>query len=54
MSYHEGSYFPEPDSHPAFVLGAIMFNDTLTMDQCKALIVRLSETALPFQCAHGR
>ncbi|KAI0720344.1 hypothetical protein C8T65DRAFT_634183 [Cerioporus squamosus] len=34
--------------------GAIMFNDTLTMDQCKSLIARLSETALPFQCAHGR
>ncbi|RDX53868.1 hypothetical protein OH76DRAFT_1462114 [Lentinus brumalis] len=34
--------------------GAIMFNDTLTMEQCKSLISRLSETALPFQCAHGR
>ncbi|TFK85447.1 hypothetical protein K466DRAFT_494735 [Polyporus arcularius HHB13444] len=34
--------------------GAIMFNDMLTMEQCKSLISRLSETALPFQCAHGR
>ncbi|KAI0331238.1 hypothetical protein GY45DRAFT_1322484 [Cubamyces sp. BRFM 1775] len=34
--------------------GAIMFNDTLTLDQCKRLLDELSETALPFQCAHGR
>ncbi|KAI0774490.1 hypothetical protein C8Q74DRAFT_1317230 [Fomes fomentarius] len=34
--------------------GAIMFNDTLTLEQCKTVVSRLSETALPFQCAHGR
>ncbi|TFY81676.1 hypothetical protein EWM64_g2339 [Hericium alpestre] len=34
--------------------GAIMFNDTLGLDQCERLIRQLSETALPFQCAHGR
>ncbi|CAL1700488.1 unnamed protein product [Somion occarium] len=34
--------------------GAIMFNDTLTIEQCEHLILQLSECALPFQCAHGR
>ncbi|KAL1946475.1 hypothetical protein VTO73DRAFT_14579 [Trametes versicolor] len=34
--------------------GAIMFNDTLTLEQCKNLLDKLSGTALPFQCAHGR
>ncbi|KAM5535475.1 hypothetical protein V8D89_010812, partial [Ganoderma adspersum] len=34
--------------------GAIMFNDTLTLEQCKALVAKLSETDMPFQCAHGR
>lgn len=34
--------------------GAIMFNDSLTIDQCERLISQLSDTALPFQCAHGR
>lgn len=34
--------------------GAIMFNDTLSLDQCIQLVRRLSETAFPFQCAHGR
>jgi len=38
----------------ANILGAIMFNDELSTDQCKALIVRLAECAFPFQCAHGR
>lgn len=33
---------------------AIMFNDHLDLQQCKDLISRLSECALPFQCAHGR
>ena len=35
-------------------LGAIMFNDSLTKGQCQQLIRKLSETAFPFQCAHGR
>ncbi|KLO15914.1 hypothetical protein SCHPADRAFT_938373 [Schizopora paradoxa] len=34
--------------------GAIMFNDFLTIDQCKRLIQKLSKTAFSFQCAHGR
>ncbi|KAF3025639.1 DNA mismatch repair protein [Neopestalotiopsis sp. 37M] len=33
---------------------AIMFNDTLSMGECKALLGRLAECAFPFQCAHGR
>lgn len=36
------------------ILGAIMFNDELSNDQCKALISRLANCAFPFQCAHGR
>jgi DNA mismatch repair protein MLH3 len=35
-------------------LGAIMFSDELSNDQCKALISRLANCAFPFQCAHGR
>ncbi|KAL0067684.1 DNA mismatch repair protein [Marasmius tenuissimus] len=34
--------------------GAIMFNDPLNNEQCERLVQQLSETALPFQCAHGR
>ncbi|KAH7916257.1 hypothetical protein BJ138DRAFT_1139943 [Hygrophoropsis aurantiaca] len=34
--------------------GAIMFNDPLTLEQCQRLLKRLSDTAFPFQCAHGR
>ncbi|OBZ76501.1 DNA mismatch repair protein MLH3 [Grifola frondosa] len=34
--------------------GAIMFNDPLTLEQCERLVRELAETALPFQCAHGR
>jgi len=34
--------------------GAIMFNDSLTVVQCERLVRQLSETAFPFQCAHGR
>ncbi|KAF9266346.1 hypothetical protein L218DRAFT_956702 [Marasmius fiardii PR-910] len=34
--------------------GAIMFNDTLSDEQCERLVNQLSGTALPFQCAHGR
>lgn len=33
---------------------AIMFNDVLSIDQCKALVRKLTECAFPFQCAHGR
>jgi len=31
-----------------------MFNDSLTLEQCTRLVEELAETALPFQCAHGR
>jgi DNA mismatch repair protein MLH3 len=34
--------------------GAIMFNDPLDIQECKALVTRLSRCAFPFQCAHGR
>ncbi|ESK95055.1 mismatch repair-related protein [Moniliophthora roreri MCA 2997] len=34
--------------------GAIMFNDSLTHEQCTRLVTQLADTALPFQCAHGR
>lgn len=33
---------------------AIMFNDRLTLDECRHLISRLSRCVFPFQCAHGR
>ena len=33
---------------------AIMFNDFLTLEECRALILRLSACKFPFQCAHGR
>lgn len=33
---------------------AIMFNDQLSLDDCKSLLGRLADCALPFQCAHGR
>lgn len=34
--------------------GAIMFNDSLSIEQCERLMAQLAETAFPFQCAHGR
>jgi DNA mismatch repair protein MLH3 len=33
---------------------AIMFNDVLSVHECKALIKRLAQCRFPFQCAHGR
>jgi DNA mismatch repair protein MLH3 len=33
---------------------AIMFNDVLSMEKCKALVKRLANCSFPFQCAHGR
>ncbi|OKL59053.1 hypothetical protein UA08_05749 [Talaromyces atroroseus] len=33
---------------------SIMFNDFLSMEECKSLISRLSGCVFPFQCAHGR
>ena len=33
---------------------AIMFGDELNREQCQALLRRLAQTELPFQCAHGR
>lgn len=34
--------------------GAIMFNDPLSIEECKLMVYRLAECAFPFQCAHGR
>lgn len=31
-----------------------MFNDPLSLDECKFLLRSLANCALPFQCAHGR
>lgn len=36
------------------LIGAIKFGDSLTLDECRALILSLSKCKLPFQCAHGR
>ena len=33
---------------------AIMFNDKLSLEECRILISRLGDCAFPFQCAHGR
>jgi DNA mismatch repair protein MLH3 len=33
---------------------AIMFNDELSKEECKALVKRLGKCSFPFQCAHGR
>lgn len=33
---------------------AIMFNDPLSIDDCRTLISRLAKCTFPFQCAHGR
>jgi DNA mismatch repair protein MLH3 len=33
---------------------AIMFNDSLTNEECEALVQRVTDCAFPFQCAHGR
>ncbi|KAK6346059.1 DNA mismatch repair protein [Orbilia blumenaviensis] len=34
--------------------GAIMFNDELTLEQCRELIRKLGTCEFPFSCAHGR
>lgn len=31
-----------------------MFNDELSVDQCRDLVQQLSQCTFPFQCAHGR
>jgi len=50
-----GSTFICAKRTPADALeGAIMFNDSLSIEQCERLMVQLAETAFPFQCAHGR
>ncbi len=33
---------------------AIMFNDKLTVEECRTLIQKLATCLFPFQCAHGR
>ncbi|KAG8413502.1 DNA mismatch repair protein [Metarhizium acridum] len=40
--------------HSRSCRSAIMFNDELSMDECKQVVQRLSQCAFPFQCAHGR
>lgn len=31
-----------------------MFNDSLSIDRCQDLVIRLANCVFPFQCAHGR
>jgi hypothetical protein len=31
-----------------------MFNDPLSLEQCSRLVLQLSQSIFPFQCAHGR
>ncbi|RAL16503.1 putative DNA mismatch repair protein (Mlh3) [Aspergillus homomorphus CBS 101889] len=33
---------------------AIMFNDILSVEDCRSLVCRLANCTFPFQCAHGR
>ncbi|KAK1779370.1 hypothetical protein QBC45DRAFT_136833 [Copromyces sp. CBS 386.78] len=33
---------------------AIMFNDVLSLEECRSLVWQLADCAFPFQCAHGR
>ena len=33
---------------------AVMFNDALSLEECRSLIRKLSACRFPFQCAHGR
>ena len=33
---------------------AIMFNDSLSLEECEALVDKLARTRFPFICAHGR
>ncbi|KAL1838769.1 hypothetical protein VTJ49DRAFT_2231 [Mycothermus thermophilus] len=40
--------------HSRACRSAIMFNDLLTLEQCKELVGRLAGCKFPFQCAHGR
>ncbi|RSL63321.1 hypothetical protein CEP51_013332 [Fusarium floridanum] len=40
--------------HSRACRSAIMFNDVLSVEECKHLISRLSRCVFPFQCAHGR
>ncbi|KAH0533878.1 hypothetical protein FGG08_007502 [Glutinoglossum americanum] len=35
-------------------VGAIMFNDELSREECEVLVRRLAGCRFPFQCAHGR
>lgn len=36
------------------LIGAIKFNDKLSLQQCEELVAKLAECDFPFQCAHGR
>ncbi|KAA8910702.1 hypothetical protein FN846DRAFT_1004513 [Sphaerosporella brunnea] len=51
------SHLPEPLKemvNSRACRGAIMFNDPLTLEECRVLIQRLATCRWPFMCAHGR
>ncbi|KAF2399239.1 hypothetical protein EJ06DRAFT_77932 [Trichodelitschia bisporula] len=59
----EGGWLGKIGACPAGILdlvnsracrSAVMFNDELSMTECKRLVGELAGTAFPFQCAHGR
>lgn len=66
MSYFPQIFGPDPGSAlvshhihhnllvSVFRLGAIKFNDGLSVEESYRLIEALSWCQLPFQCAHGR
>lgn len=41
-------------NHIMHQIGAIKFNDSLSIEACYSLVASLSSCQLPFQCAHGR
>jgi len=50
----DGNYFARDLVFISDLPGAIMFNDSLGVEQCRELMERLSHTSVPFRCAHGR
>jgi DNA mismatch repair protein MLH3 len=41
-------------AHSRACRSAIMFNDALSLEECRDLVGRLGECVFPFVCAHGR
>ena len=37
-----------------YLIGAIMFGDKLSVEECNFLLTELQDCHAPFQCAHGR